>query len=222
MSRIKIIAGASLSILALSALGISTPVASAKSPCKSTAECFGVLVEGVHLPVHEGDPLNIVSEGVVTFTGKNLVVNCPQGQLNGSIIVVRGNLQASISGASFGGAGGCSSSTGPASVSGGPTPGMALTQTLKTNGKSQLSGGLELNIGLDGGAMSCSYSAKSIRGAYNTDEEPIDLELPRPPKFKIIDGSSAGCPKTGTLSPNVWSVNAGSPATGEGALVFVG
>jgi hypothetical protein len=222
MSRIKIIAGACISILALSALGASVPVASAKSPCKSTAECFGVLVEGVHLPVHDGDPLNIVSQGVVTFAGKNLVVSCPQGQLNGSIIVVKGNLQAAINGASFGGAGGCSSSGGPASVSGGPTPGMALTQTLKTNGKSQLTGGLELTIGLDGGATSCSYAAKSIKGAYNTDEEPIDLELPRPPKFKIVDGSSAACPKTGTLSPNVWSVNAGSPSTGEGALVFVG
>ncbi len=222
MSRIKTIAGASLSILALSALGISAPAASAKGPCKSTAECFGVLVEGVHLPVPEGDPLSIVSEGAVTFTGKNLVVNCPQGELNGSIIVVKGNLQASIAGASFGGAGGCSSSGGPATMSGGPAPGAVLTQTLRTNGKGQLAGGLELNISLEEGGLSCSYSSTPIKSTFNVDGEPIDLELPRPPKFKVKSDSPKPCPKTGTLSQNIWSLSAGSPASGQGQLVFVG
>ncbi len=222
MSRIKTIVGAGLTILALSALGASAPVASAGNPCKSPAECYGVLTEGIHIPVKEKDPIDIVSEGIVTFTGGTLVVNCPQGELNGSIIIVKGNLQASITGASFGGPGGCSSSLGPVSVTGGPTPGMLVTQTLKTNGKGKLSGGLDLDLSLDEGAMSCSYSTKSIKSTYNIDGEPIDLEPPKPPKFKVKGDSSPGCPKTGTLSPNVWSVHAGSPAAGEGPLVFLG
>lgn len=220
MSRIKIIAGAGLSILALAALGASAPVASAKN-CSNIAECYGVLVEGVHLPVHEGDPLNIVSEGVVTFTGKNIVVNCPQGQLNGSIIVVKGNLQASITGASFGGAGGCSSSGGAVSVTGGPAPGSALTETLKTNGKAQLSGPFMLELSMGDGSLQCAYSAKSIKGTYNTDEEPIEIGH-KAPKFVLREGSGAGCPKSGKLSSGAWGVTAGSPSSGEGPLVFLG
>jgi hypothetical protein len=222
MSRIKIIVGAGLAILALSALGASAPVASAKNPCKAPAECYGVLTEGVHIPVKENDPIDIVSEGVVTFTGGTLVVNCPQGELNGSIIIVKGNLQASITGASFGGAGGCSSSSGPMSVTGGPAPGTALTQTLKTNGKSQLSGPFMLKLSLDEGAMSCFYSAKSIKGSYNTDEEQPIVIGTKPPKFKVQEGSGPGCPKTGTLSSGGWDVTAGSPASGQGPLVFLG
>ncbi len=221
MFRIKFIAGTGLTILALAAVGASAPSALAKG-CKNPAECYGVLVSpGVHIPVPEPDPWSIVSESNVVFTGGTLVVNCPQGQLNGSIIIVRGNLQGSITGASFG-PGACSSSSGPALVTGGPAPGMALTETLKTNGKGQLSGGLELNISLNEGAMNCSYSGKSIKSTFNVDGEPIDLELPRPPKFKVKDDSSPGCPKTGTLSQNVWAVHAGAPAGGEFPLVFVG
>ncbi len=223
MSRIKIITGTGLTIVALSALGASAPVASAKNPCRSPAECYGVLLSpGVHVPVPDPDPWSIVSESNVVFTGGTLVVNCPQGELNGSIIVVKGNLQGTITGASFGGAGGCTSSSGPASVTGGPVPGTALTQTLKTNGKGQLSGGLQLDVSLNGGAMSCSYASKSIKSIYDTDGEPIDLELPRPPKFKLKEGGSPGCPKTGTLSQNTWAVNAAAPSGGEFPLVFVG
>ena len=221
MSRIKIIVLAGLTALALSALGASAPMASAKNPCKNVAECYGVLTEGVHIPVKEKDPIDIVSEGVVTFTGGTLVVNCPQGELNGSIIVVKGALQASIAGASFGGAGGCSGSAGPASLSGGPAPGGMLTQTLKGNGKSQLSGPFMLKLSLDESGPGCNYSTKSIKGTYNTDEEPIVIGS-KSPKFRLQPGSEPGCPKTGTLSSNSWDVTAGSPASGEGPLVFVG
>ena len=221
MSRINIIAGLGLTILAFSALGTSVPVASAKGPCKAPAECYGVLTEGVHIPVKEKDPIDIASEGIVTFTGGTLVVNCPQGVLNGSIILVKGNLEASITDASFGGAGGCSSSIGPMSVTGGPAPGMALTETLKTNGKAQLSGPFMLKLSLDESGVSCVYSAKSLKGAYNTDEEPIQIGS-KVPKFELREGSRLNCPKSGTLSQNTWDVTAGSPAAGEGPLVFVG
>lgn len=221
MSRIKILAGGALSILALAAMGTSAPVASAKSPCKSTAECFGVLVEGVHLPVHGGDPLSIVSEGVVTFTGKNIVVNCPQGQLNGSIIVVKGNLQASIAGASFGGAGGCSGPGGPVSVTGGPVPGAPLTETLKTNGRAQTSGELMMKLSLDESGPGCTYLNRSMKGSYNTDEEPIVIGS-KVPKFTLQPGGEPGCAKSLKLSSGSWDVTAGSPASGEGPLVFVG
>jgi hypothetical protein len=219
MFRIKTIAAGGLVVVALAALGASAPVASAKGPCKSTDECFGVLREGVKLPVKENDPIDIVSEGVVTFTGKNLVVNCPQGELNGSIIIVKGNLEASITGATFGGSGGtpCNSSMGPAVVS---APGSPVPWLLKTNGKS-FSGPLSLQLGVDASGLSCHYAAKSVKGSYNTDEEPIVIGS-KPPKFNLQEGSSPGCPRKLTGSANAWDVNVGSPAGGEGSLVFVG
>lgn len=221
MFRIKLIAGAGLTVLALSGLGASAPVASANNPCKSPAECYGVLTEGIHRPIKENESIDIVSEGSVIFTGGVLVVNCPQGTLNGSIIVVKGNLQASIAGASFGGAGGCSSSGGPMTLSGGPAPGGTLTETLKTNGKAELSGPLMLTLSSPSGGMRCTYSAKSIKGTFNTDEEPIVIGS-KVPKFVLREAVGAGCPKSGTLSSNGWAVSAGDPAEGEGPLVFLG
>jgi len=223
MFRIKILAGSGLAALALALAGASASTASAK-PCKWPSECYGVLLSpGVHIPVPEPDPIDIVSEGNVTFTGGTLVVNCPQGELNGSIIVVKGNLQASIGPMSFGGPGGapCGSSMGPAVVSAGPAPGATLTQELRTNGKAQLSGPVMLKLSLDEAGMTCNYAAKSIKGAFNTDEEPIVIGS-KVPKFTEREGSSPGCPKKLTGSANAWDVRAGAPAGGEFPLVFVG
>jgi hypothetical protein len=220
MSRIKIIAGTGLAALALAALGASAPVASAKG-CSNPAECYGVLLSpGVHIPVPEPDPWSIVSETPVEFTVGQLVVNCPQGQLQGQIESAQGHLEGSITSSSFG-PGACSSSAGPVLVTVGPAPGVGLTELLKTNGKAQLMGPIDLTLAFEEGGMSCSYSTKSVKGTYNTDGAPIRIEPQKPPKFKVKEDSSPGCAKKGTLSQNAWDVNAAAPAGGEFPVIFV-
>jgi hypothetical protein len=227
MFRIRTIAVTGLAALALAALGASAPGASAKMPCKAPVECYGLLTNERIIPIPpqpEPEPIiDIVSRGAVEFTGGTLVVNCPQGQLTGSIHSTDGGLQAPITGASFGGGGGapCGSSLGPAVVAAGPQP-LPWKQVLKPNGKAQLTGPISLTLSMDEAGMTCFYSTKSIKSTYNTDEEPIDLELPKPPKFKVQEGSSPACPKKLTLSSGAWDVKASTPAGGELPVVFIG
>jgi hypothetical protein len=220
MFRIKTIAGAGLVVIALAAFGASAPMAFAKA-CKSPLECYGVLLApGLVNPIPEPDPWSLLSEKAVEFTGGTLVVNCPQGELTGQIESAKGNLQGSITGATFGGAGGtpCGSSMGPAVVAADPQP---LPWLLKTNGKST-GGPLSLTLGLDEAGLFCKYAAKSIKGTYNTDEEQPIVIGTKPPKFTGQEGSSPACPKKLTMSSNMWDVKASAPAGGEFPVVYVG
>ena len=225
MFRVKIIAGAGLAALVLAALAVSAPVASAKNPCAAPIECYGALLNNQVVPLPPGEEpiINIVAEHEVEFTGGTLVVNCPQGQFNGSIQGTDGGLQAGISGASFGApAGGpCGSSMGGVAVSLNPQP-FPPKLVLKPNGKAQLTGPISLELSMDEAGLRCSYSAKSIKGTYGTkEEEEIKLGT-KPPKFTEQEGSSPGCQKKLTLSANTWDVSVNVPGAGEGPLVFIG
>jgi hypothetical protein len=220
MFRIKIITGTGLAALVLATLGAMAPGASAKLPCQNPIECYGVLqADKIIEPLPPEPIINIDNAGVVEFTGGTLVVSCPQSQGSGLLQGVGGTLQASIGPMSFGGGGGapCASSSGPAVVSAGPHP---WPWTLKENGKAQVTGPLSLELGVDASGLTCFYSAKSIKGTYNTDEEPIVIGT-KPPKFTEQPGSSPGCPKKGTLSSS-WSVSVNTPAGGQLPLVFRG
>lgn len=225
MFRIKIIAGAGLATLALAALGVSAPVASAKNPCAAPIECYGALLNNhvVPLPPGEEPIINIVAEHEVVFTGRTLVVSCPQGQFNGSIQSTDGGLQAGISGASFGAATGgpCGSSMGGAEVSLNPQP-FPPKLVLRSNGKAQLTGPISLELSMDEAGLRCFYSAKSITGTYGTKEdEEIKLGT-KPPKFTEQEGSSPGCQKKLTVASNTWDLSVSVPGAGEAPLVFIG
>ena len=224
MFRIKMIAGSGLAALALAAIGATAPVASAKNPCKAPIECYGALLNNhiVPLPPDKESIINIVAEHEVQFTGGPVVVNCPQGQFNGSIQSTDGGLQAAISGAGFGAASGgpCGSSMGGAEVSLNPQP-FPPKLVLKPNGKAELTGPISLELRIDAACLDCFYSTKSIKGTYNTDEESIKLGS-KPPKFTGQEGSSPGCQKKLTLSPNTWDLSVSVPGAGEAPLVFIG
>lgn len=224
MFRIKMLAGTGLAALAIAALGATAPVASAKKPCTNPIECYGVLLNNHVVPIGPGEEpiISVVAEHNVEFTGGVLVVNCPQGQFDGSIQSTDGGLQAGISGAAFGApAGGpCGSSMGGAEVSLNPQP-FPPKLVLKPNGKAELMGPISLEISMDEAGLRCSYSAKAIKGTYNTDEEPIVIGS-KPPKFTEQEGSSPGCAKKLTLSSNSWDLDVSVPGAGEGQLVFIG
>jgi hypothetical protein len=224
MFRIKMLAGTGLAALVLGALGATAPVASAKNPCKNPVECYGALLNNhvVPLPPGEEPIISIVAEHAVEFTGGTLVVNCPQGQLGGSVQSTDGGLQAGISSASFGAAssGPCGGSGGGAEVSLNPQP-FPPKLVLKPNGKAELAGPISLKLSMDEAGLVCFYSAKSIKGTYNTDEESIKLGT-KPPKFTGQEGSSPGCPRKLTLSPNVWDLSVSVPSGGLAPLVFIG
>ena len=177
----------------------------------------------VPLPPDGGQIINIVAEHEVEFTGRTLVVSCPQGQFNGSVQSTDGGLQAGISGAGFGAATGgpCGSSNGGAEVSLNPQP-FPPKLVLKPNGKAELTGPISLEISMDEAGLRCFYSAKSMKGTYGTkEEEEIKLGT-KPPKFTEQEGSSPGCEKKLTLSANTWDLSVNVPGAGEGPLVFIG
>jgi hypothetical protein len=225
MFRIKMIAGTGLAALVLAALGATAPVASAKNPCAAPVECYGALLNNhvVPLPPGEEPIISIVAEHELEFTGGTLVVNCPQGQFNGSIQSTDGGLQAGISGASFGAAAGgpCGSSRGGAEVSLNPQP-FPPKLVLKPNGKAQLTGPISLEISMDEAGLRCSYAAKSLKGTYGTKEEEEIKLGSKPPKFTEQEGSSPGCAKKLTLSPNTWDLSVSVPGAGQAPLVFIG
>ncbi len=225
MFRIKMLAGTGLAALVLAALGATAPVASAKNPCKAPIECYGALVNEriVPLPPGEEPIISIIAEHDVQFVGGTLVVDCPQGQFNGSIESTDGGLRAGISGASFGAASGgpCGSSIGGAAVSLNPQP-FPPKFELKTNGKATL-GPISIELNMDEAGLRCSYSTKSIKSVSSQEEEGIKLgTLGKPPKGKVQEGSSPGCPKTLSLGPNTWDVLVSLPGAGEVPLVFIG
>jgi hypothetical protein len=225
MFRIKMLAGTGLAALVLAALGATAPIASAKNPCKNPVECYGALLNNHVIPLPPGEEpiISIVAEHNVEFTGGTLVVDCPQGQFGGSVQSTDGGLQAGISSASFGApAGGpCGGSGGGAEVSLNPQP-FPPKLVLKPNGKAELAGPISIEINMDASGLRCSYSTKSIKGAYGTkEEEEIKLGT-KPPKFTEQEGSSPGCQKKLTMSANVWDVSVGVPSGGLAPLVFIG
>jgi hypothetical protein len=193
MLRIKITRLVLLAVFATGALAASS--ASAK-PYSPLAYNNG----GVILPIEKGDPAYLTASNAVLTTSAG-DLTCASSQLTGAF--QSNNLKIDTFELTGGTFDSCTSTTGLGNptITGGPwSP--PWTGTLDVaNGKNTVTGALMFTAVFDtpAGTVSCSWSAGKVKGRFNHDGNPINIQTTGQ-KFSLVAGSNSMCPAKGKLT----------------------